>query len=202
MYVCNLAASEAGLCNADELGQFIVDMPSGVSINDTSVYTTAVRFDARASQGSSSQSLGVNKGPFRYQVRKTGYYCVGAVPVTISTGATPASDGIDTGGSNDTTTITTYSAVVDFQNTFEGHLPASEYPKIYFYGFMAFVYAIIGAVWAFFCWKHRSNILPIQHYITATIVIIVVELLALSGYYGYLNNSGVSSCGSRLIAAI
>lgn len=175
-----------------------MDMPAGQSINDTTIWTTAVRFDSRAAQEGSTEpsALGINKGPFKYQVKKTGYYCVGAVPVTISTGAAPSADDIDAGAINSTTgtTRTIYSAVVDFQNTFEGHLPAAEYPKIWFYGIMAFVYALVGLGWAFLCYKHRHDILPIQHYVSATVLFIVVEYIAISGYYRYLNNSGVSKC--------
>lgn len=172
-------------------------MPSGQSINDTTIWTTAVRFDSRASadlNSAASAALDINRGPFRYQVKKTGYYCVGAVPVTISTGATPSSDDLDEGSNNSTSTVrtrTAYTGVVDFQNTFKGHLPASEYPKIWFYGALACAYAVIGAVWAFLCYKHRRDILSIQHYVSATILFIMVEMIALSGYYRYLNNSGV-----------
>lgn len=172
-------------------------MPSGVSISDTTIWTTAVRFDSRASAADSnnaaSAALDINRGPFRYQVKKTGYYCVGAVPVTISTGAAPSSDDIDSGSSNttSTTTRTVYTGVVDFENVFKGHLPASEYPKIWFYGALACAYTVIGAVWAFLCYRHRRDILPIQHYVSATILFIIVEMVALSGYYRYLNSSGV-----------
>lgn len=174
-------------------------MPSGTSINDTTIWTTAVRFDGRATAGAQDlesaveTALDVNRGPFRYDVKKTGYYCVGAVPVTMSTGAAPSSDDMDEGtaGNNTITTSTTYTGVVDFQNVFEGHLPASEYPKIWFYGALACAYVLIGLVWGFLCYRHRRDILPIQHYISATIVFIVIEMIALSGYYRYLNYSGV-----------
>jgi hypothetical protein len=184
-------------------------------MNDTTVWTTAVRFDERAAiEGGANDddnetddatepvALGVNKGPFRYEVKRTGYYCVGAVPVTISTGVSPSTDDADMGASNTnstsgtTTTITTYTGVVDFENTFKGHLPAAEYPKIWFYASLAGIYSIIGCAWAALCWKHRRDILPIQHYVSATIAFIVVELVALSGYYRYLNDSGVSLVSS------
>lgn len=206
--MCNLAANQANLCTSDQLGQFIVDMPEGTSINDTAIWTTPVRFDSRASTvdtvGSAvDAALDINRGPFRYEVTKTGYYCVGAVPVTVSTGAAPSSDDMDEGtsGNSSTTTRTTYTGVVDFENVFEGHLPASEYPKIWFYGALACAYTLIGLGWAYLCYRHRRDILPIQHYVSATIVFIVVEMIALSGYYRYLNDSGVSiSMGSILIS--
>lgn len=176
-----------------------MNVPSGTSINDTTIWTTPVRFDSRAAvdtvDSAVNAALDVNRGPFRYEVPKTGYYCVGAVPVTISTGATPSSDDMDEGTSSNatTTTRTTYTGVVDFENVFEGHLPASEYPKIWFYGALACAYTLIGLGWAYLCFRHRRDILPIQHYVSATIIFIVVEMIALSGYYRYLNYSGVST---------
>lgn len=175
-----------------------MNVPSGTSINDTTIWTTPVRFDSRAAvdtvDSAVNAALDVNRGPFRYEVAKTGYYCVGAVPVTISTGAAPSSDDMDEGTSSNatTTTRTTYTGVVDFENVFEGHLPASEYPKIWFYGALACAYTLIGLGWAYLCFRHRRDILPIQHYVSATIIFIVVEMIALSGYYRYLNYSGVS----------
>lgn len=94
------------------------------------------------------------------------------------------------------TSVTVYTGVVDFENTFEGQLPAAEHPKIAFYGFLAVVYGLIGVAWAVLCLKFRREILPIQHYISATIAFIVVEMVAISGYYRYLNNSGVRACHS------
>lgn len=65
-------------------------------------------------------------GPFRYPVSKTGYYCVGAVPVTFEQ---PQLDMQDKNSSNPFSEVS-YTGVVDFENVFKGHLPAAEYPKI------------------------------------------------------------------------
>ena len=195
IYVCNLAAYRANLCSASQLGRFIIDMPPGLSANSTSIFTTAVRFDSRAATGDGTDAVPatINSGPFNYSVTRTGYYCVGAVPVTISTGVQASTDDLDLGTGNSTsTTATAYTGVVDFENTFEGHLPAAEYPKIFFYGALADAYIFMGAGWGFLCWKYRGDILPVQHYVSATIAVIVVETIALSGYYRYLNHSGVS----------
>jgi hypothetical protein len=97
------------------LGKFIVTTTPEVSANSTSIYTTAVRFPA----GLSQEDAVVNAGPFKYSVTKTGYYCVGAVPLSTEL----ASD------SYNSTILSTYTGVADFENTFIGHLPAAEYPK-------------------------------------------------------------------------
>ena len=59
--------------------------------------------------------------PLRYEVEKTGYYCVGSYSDT-------ASD---------------YKAVVKFRNAY-GELPAAQIAKLPFYGGLTIVYAVIG----------------------------------------------------------
>jgi hypothetical protein len=81
-----------------------------------------------------SQTFGQNKNPpaavpiydgsIIYNVPKTGYYCVGVVPVTLVNGKRSL------GGRQSSTTHASYSGSVLFKNTFEGQLPAAEYPKI------------------------------------------------------------------------
>lgn len=58
--------------------------------------------------------------PIHYLVRKTGYYCVAIVPVTVQ------SKRADT----DVPFHPSYSGTVFFQNTFRGQLPATDYPKV------------------------------------------------------------------------
>lgn len=82
-------------------------------------------------------------GPIQYKVRKTGYYCVGEcvrplvlcsfsfrldiamVPVTVLTTSTPTRQ-----TSTDVPFHPKYSGKVLFQNTFNGKLPAADYPKV------------------------------------------------------------------------
>ena len=185
--MCTTAAYQSNLCSVDQLGQFIVNMPTGTSINSTSIWTTAVRFDGRATAidaaTNTTTALEANSGPFKYPITSTGYYCVGAVPVTTA----------EAGTARKTRAATAYTGVVDFENVFEGHLPAADYPKTWFYGILAIVYALIGVAWGYLCYRNRGDILPIQHYVSATIAIILLEMLVLNGYYRYLNNSGTAS---------
>lgn len=62
--------------------------------------------------------------PIHRHVTKTGYYCIGVVPVTLI-------------GSRDLSALdvraathANFSGVVTFRNQFDGELPAVEYPKI------------------------------------------------------------------------
>ena len=151
VYICTLAAQRAKLCGEDQLGQFITS-----SANDTtsSIYTRAVSFSS-----SSTLAPGATAGPFRYDVPRTGYYCVGLVPLQTDTLA-GESAGTVTEAVDDGTVV--YSGVVTFENSFIGHLPAADYPKTWFYLLLAGMYLVFGAVWGFLCWKHRGDILPIQ----------------------------------------
>ncbi|KAG9230074.1 integral membrane protein-like protein [Amylocarpus encephaloides] len=118
--------------------------------------------------------------PINYSIKKTGYYCVGTsqfMPADIQ-----------------------YNAVVEFRNAY-GELPASEIAKLPFYGGITIVYAVIGAFWAFLYVQHRADILPVQNYITAIIIFLIVEMLMTWGFYDYLNRVG-SNVGSKALMII
>jgi hypothetical protein len=104
--VCTTEALAQGYCTQDELGRFILDLPQGKTINDTSFWSArvllsssvpAATFSARNSVSelelvhhdlspiSSRQNPNLSpdgilsySGPIHYDVTKTGYYCVGA----------------------------------------------------------------------------------------------------------------------------
>jgi len=86
-----------------------------------------------------------NPRSLKYYVRNTGYYCV----ATIGMG-----DEVK------------YKAIVEWRNAF-GELNAAEYPKLPFYGALAIVYGLVGALWAFLYFQHRQDILPIQVLVSA-----------------------------------
>lgn len=87
-----------------------------------------------------------------------------------------------------------YKATVLFQNTFDGQLPATDYPKVnvndlsrysqrpngfhQFYFYMFLVYAIIGAAWGWLCYKNMNEILPIQYYLSGLVGLLVIEMVA------------------------
>lgn len=102
-----------------------------------------------------------------YPIRRTGYYCVSSYAFS----------------NND------YSAVVEFRNAY-GELPAAQIAKLPFYGGLTIVYAVLGAFWAFLYVQNRSDILPVQNYITATVIFLIVEQLMTWGFYDYQNRHG------------
>ncbi|KAI8952054.1 lung seven transmembrane receptor-domain-containing protein [Xylaria longipes] len=113
--------------------------------------------------------------PINYPIKKTGYYCVAAYGY-------PAGD---------------FMGVVEFREAY-GELPASQIPKLPFYGGVTILYAVVVVFWGFLYYQHRYDILPVQNYITAILVFLVVEMLLTWGFYDFLNRNG-SSIGSKVL---
>lgn len=116
--------------------------------------------------------------PIKYPISRTGYYCV--LTWDMGTGE--------------------YTAVAEFRNAF-GELPAAQIAKLPFYGGLTLVYAVLGIFWAFLYVQNRHDILPVQNYITAILVFLVVEMLLTWGYYDYQNVHGVN-VGTRIYLVI
>ncbi|KAI0905032.1 lung seven transmembrane receptor-domain-containing protein [Ustulina deusta] len=110
-----------------------------------------------------------------YAIKKTGYYCVAASGYTTEN----------------------FMGVVEFREAY-GELPASQIPKLPFYGGITILYAVVVVFWAFLYYQHRYDILPVQNYITAILVFLVIEMLLTWGFYDFLNRSG-SSIGSKVL---
>ncbi|KAG8896818.1 hypothetical protein FRB99_008625 [Tulasnella sp. 403] len=205
-YVCTTDAVRASLCQAANLGQFILSLPPNKTISQTSIWTAGLNFPPpqpqpnymtlRPSNGTQdtpetipvpTTKRSAHEGgdvipttpmtdkpmeytsPIHYHISRTGYYCVGAIPVTVLHQG-------ETGDQNHT--HASFSAVAHFENEFSGMLPATDYPKINFYLAMMLMYAGFAAVWGVLCMKHRYDLLPIQNYVSALFGLLVVEMLA------------------------
>lgn len=118
-------------------------------------------------------------GFFHYPVEKSGYYCVSTYTVSDST---------------------KYKAAVKFQNAY-GHLPASQVPKLYFFAGASVAYFVVLGIWLFMYVQYRSDILPVQNYITAICGFLAVEMIVIWGYYHFLNVHG-DSTGSKVYLVI
>ncbi|KAL6862114.1 lung seven transmembrane receptor domain-containing protein [Trichoderma novae-zelandiae] len=116
-----------------------------------------------------------NPTPINYPIKKTGYYCV------------------ITEGFN----IDKYSAVVEFRNAY-GELPATQIPKLPFYGGMSILYALVSVFWAFLYFQHRHDILAVQNYITAILIFLAIEMLLTWGFYDFQNHHGTANVGSKV----
>ncbi|KAG6876836.1 hypothetical protein C0992_011599 [Termitomyces sp. T32_za158] len=224
-YVCTANSVTEGMCTRDQLGRFILDLPSGKQINQTSFWSARVQLpaDKKLTQDTnvtrsafwnnpagnptppasnytspwrrrdlSSEYLPVHQRqteftdvypytePIHYIVRKTGYYSI--VPVTVNTYSKRAA--------TDVPYHPSYTGRVLFQNTFNGKLPASDYPKVNFYFVMTLVYAIFATVWGWLCFQHQHELLPIQYYLSGLVGLLLIEMVADWGYYRYLNSHG------------
>ncbi|KAJ7225278.1 lung seven transmembrane receptor-domain-containing protein [Mycena pura] len=124
--------------------------------------------------------------PISYTVRKTGYYCVAMVPVTLDN---------DEGHA-------TYQGLVLFQNRFSGKLPATDYPKVNFYLVMFLVYATFGAAWGWLCYRHVHDLLPIQYYLSGLVALVIIEMVANWAYYRYLNAHGKSAASTVFLIVV
>lgn len=73
--------------------------------------------------------------PIKYSITKTGYYCVAAYGYS-----TPA-----------------FTGAVEFREAY-GELPATQIPKLPFYGGITILYAVIVVFWGFLYYQHRYDI--------------------------------------------
>lgn len=98
---------KAGLCNQTDIGQFILQ-PNATEISKSPIITKAINLK--------------NSQPIKYDIKKTGYYCVWTFGFSAEE----------------------YRAIVTFRNAY-GELPAAQIAKLPFYGGLTIVYAVIGA---------------------------------------------------------
>ncbi|KAI0296242.1 lung seven transmembrane receptor-domain-containing protein [Russula brevipes] len=181
-YVCTSDAVRGGFCSASNLGRFILDLPTGKSIENTTFWSARVAFpgsegrQAPVNPNPSPSGLFIYHEPIQYLVRTTGYYCVAVVP---SSNVHPS-----------------YRGTVLFRNVFDGKLAATDYPKVNFYFATFLLYAALAAAWGWLCYSHFTEILPLQYYISCLIGFLIVEMVANLAYYRYLNAHGKSTAST------
>uniref|UniRef100_F1L0U6 Transmembrane protein 87A n=1 Tax=Ascaris suum TaxID=6253 RepID=F1L0U6_ASCSU len=73
-----------------------------------------------------------------------------------------------------------------------GYLSAIDYPLLRFYAFMCVFYMILALVWLAVCLKHWKDILRIQFWIGAVIIVGMIEKAMFYSEYETMNNNGVS----------
>ncbi|KAJ7597591.1 lung seven transmembrane receptor-domain-containing protein [Mycena floridula] len=232
-YVCTADAVATGFCTRDELGRFIMDLPSTVSLNSTSFWNARVKLPhdepgANSTVTPSGKSLGTPSlwdnpagnpklsgadnyttpwkrdtmnpspsglysysQPIQYLVRKTGYYCVAIVPMTVQHSLTPTEP-----------VHPQYKGKVLFRNTFDGKLPATDYPKVNFYLIMFLLYSVFGGLWGWMCYQNLNELLPIQYYLSGLVGLLVIEMVANWGYYRYLNAHGKSTASTVFLIVV
>ena len=105
-WICDEESVKSEYCKKEQLGQFNLNANSS-DASKNEIITQAVHLKDPA--------------PVQYEVKKTGYYCVGTLRYS-------AED---------------YSAVVEFRNAY-GELQAAQIPKLPFYGALTIVYGVLS----------------------------------------------------------
>ncbi|TVY26005.1 Membrane protein [Lachnellula hyalina] len=144
-WICDEENIQNGYCSSEQTGQFILQ-PNATEISKNALFTQAVHL----------KDPGL---PIKYDIKKTGYYCVGTS--AFSPGNVE------------------YAAVLEFRNAY-GELPASEIAKLPFYGGITIVYAVIGVFWGFLYAQHRHDIYYLNRNGTnvgSKVLMIVVAIL-------------------------
>jgi len=80
---------------------------------------------------------------------------------------------------------------VQWRNPY-GYLSAIDYPLLHFYGFMCVVYIVLALIWLFICFKYWMDLLRIQFWIGAVIIVGMVEKAVFYAEYANMNAVGES----------
>lgn len=71
-----------------------------------------------------------------------------------------------------------------------------------FYFALFIIYLVLGLGWLYLSYRHRRDLLPIQNYITGTIIFLVLEMLTVWRYYKYLNDVGHPGVAGALLVLV
>ncbi|TPX39806.1 hypothetical protein SeMB42_g03850 [Synchytrium endobioticum] len=165
LVICGTADTiKSGACPESDKGKVIV--------NTTSSHppTSAILNELHHFNAQYLNRTGTDVVRFSYQVNTTGFYCVAAMSMQNIP----------------------FIATVEWENPY-GQLPAIEYPKLPFYGFLSIIFMIIGVTWMVLSFKHSNELLPIQLWTTAVTLFIVTEMAFNYAYYEDWNRYGRQS---------
>ena len=71
-----------------------------------------------------------------------------------------------------------------------GYLNAEIYPLIPFYGACVGVFVLIGAVWAFLCYRHQDQVITLHHFISIILAFQLVQAIFTLVEYQFQNEMG------------
>ncbi|KAI9474869.1 lung seven transmembrane receptor-domain-containing protein [Zychaea mexicana] len=151
------------MCDQSQRGSFIVPQDEE---NKSSIFTHA--FDLRKSDTADPEIA-------LYKVEETGYYCVAILPSNPGNG-----------------TAAYFDSWIEMKMPY-GNLPASDYPKLLFYGIFALIYLCVGLFWAVQSYRYWQDILPVQHFLSGTIFFLTVEMAVNWGFWEAYNQTGSAS---------
>ncbi|KAI0034184.1 lung seven transmembrane receptor-domain-containing protein, partial [Vararia minispora EC-137] len=175
--------------------------PDGNPTPPASKYDTPWRRQDKQPLNPSPSGLLEYHEPIQYLVRKTGYYCVAIVPVTVLPATvSPRQDQPDAHPH--------YSGSVLFQNKFNGKLPATDYPKVnvrLLSSIMRLFTDLTTVLYGYAIRVHDyGRNLGMGYYLSGLVGFLVVEMLANLTYYRYLNahKKGTASTVFLFVVAI
>ncbi|KAI9291159.1 hypothetical protein K502DRAFT_309621 [Neoconidiobolus thromboides FSU 785] len=168
-YLCDSIAIDLDLCKKENLGKYIINNPENKTTSIQAQYILINKENQFTAEGS-------------YFINETGYKCVTADIINLNSKNEPNPEDL----------FTTFLGLIEWNNPY-GKLPASEHPKLVFYGVLSLVYVVFSLVWAFLLYKYWQDLLPIQHYITGVLIFLIAEMSANYGYLDNFNQSGKSN---------
>lgn len=83
-----------------------------------------------------------------------------------------------------------------------GYLSAVDYPLLVFYGTLCGVYAILSLAWLVLCFLRWRDLLRLQYWITAVLLIGLLEKAVFVAEYETVNERGYSTSGLLLFAEV
>lgn len=95
-----------------------------------------------------------------------------------------------------------FSALVEIKNKQEQYLSAADWPLLPFFGVMCGVYIIIGIIWLVLMMWNWKDLLRIQFWIGAVILLGMIEKAVFLAEYESLNVKGTSVTGALVFAEI
>ncbi|KAF7303247.1 Integral membrane protein [Mycena kentingensis (nom. inval.)] len=224
-YVCTSNAIASGFCTQEETGRFIIDLPKGMNLNETTFWTARVELPANRTTARGDGSGGSfwnnpagnptppqSDYPTNYRRDVVG---LNPSPSGILAYADPIHYRVRKDGyycvalvpvtvNRDDERHAKYTGTVLFQNDFDGKLPATDIPKVNFYFAMFIAYAVFALAWGWLCYQHVADLLPIQYYLSGLVGLVTIEMIANWAYYRYLNahGKGTSSTVFLIVVAI
>lgn len=120
------------------------------------------------------------RDPVKVDITQTGYYCIEALSIDPSNRY--------------------FSADVEFRNAY-GQLTAADYPKLAFYAGVSLYYAVVFMFWMFLFYRFRSDVLPVQKYLSILLPFLVFENIVQWTYFDIVNQQGFG-LGSRVLMVV
>ena len=157
LFLCTPEAVQDKLCTDKDLGLYLIAEPT---LSGASIQQQRLDF---------GESLR-NQTTFSHKVNITGFYCVSVEPYGLKMGTSEA-----------------FRGHVEFVSSFHGQLPASEHPKLYFYGWLTLIYLVVTIAWLILCFKYKDQIVTVQHFITGTMLLLTIEMACEWACYSYFN---------------